>query len=423
MPQQRSVLWLNAILEVPGSVMLKWCKKLLQPDYFISSSTLLMLARGPNTGSPKHDKNYSQHEPPHPHCIWGLLTQLANHSTWATPITGIGQGNGAGPPIWAAVSLPMFQIMCQDGFYALLIGAIFQQSQKVAGFAFVDDTDLCVMHPTNQVAPVIANMQKVVTHWEGLLRVMGRVLVLEKCFWYLIDFECSSNKWKYKQCHQIPGSISILDTDCWQVTIQRLEPSKAWWTLGIRLAPDGNVSTELTYLLDTAKDWQCKMKNLKLSRMESIFSLWQVLLRKLGYPLPATTFTQEQCQTIMSPILAQGLPLAGFVWTFPHALVHGPLKFCGISIPNLFMEQTLMHIHTLLKFSNQPQDLTSFLLWAMGEIMQLELGLWGQLFEAPTVLQDCITDLWMKHTWLATCQSGYPLTGRHPRLPTQQAWR
>jgi len=116
---------------------------------------------------------------------------------------------------------------------------------------------------------VIANMQKAVTHWEGLLRAMGRALVLEKCFWYLIDFECSNNKWKYQQCHQVPGSISILDTDCQQVTIQWLETSKAWWTLGIRLAPDGNMSTEVMYLLDTAKDWQHKMKNLKLGRMKS----------------------------------------------------------------------------------------------------------------------------------------------------------
>jgi len=28
----------------------------------------------------------------------------------------------------------------------------------------------------------------------------------------------------------------------------------------------------------------------------------------------------------------------------------------------LFTEQTLMHIQTLLKYSNQPQDLTGFLL-------------------------------------------------------------
>jgi len=222
---------------------------------------------------------------------------------------------------------------------------------------------------------VVVRMQQAVTHWEGLSQAMGRALVPEKCFWYLIDFKYSNNKWNYKLCNQVPGSISILDMDRQQVTIQWLKPSEAQRTLGIRLAPDSNMTTEWTYLLDMAKDWQLKMKNSKLRRMESNFSLQQVLLQKLMYPLPATTFTPEQCQTIMSPILAQGLPSAGFVWTFPHALAYGPLKFCGINIPNLFTEQTLMHIHTLLKFSNQPQDLTGFLLHTMGESMWLELGL------------------------------------------------
>jgi len=89
----------------------------------------------------------------------------------------------------------------------------------------------------------------------------------------------------------------------------------------------------------------------------------------------------------MSPILAQGLPSAGFVHTFPQALAHRPLKFCGINIPNLFVEQMLVHIQTLHKFSNKPQDLMGFLLRASGELMRLELGLTGQLFEAPLLLQ------------------------------------
>jgi len=110
------------------------------------------------------------------------------------------------------------------------------------------------------------------------------------------------------------------------------------------------------------------------------------------------------------PILAQGLTLAGFVQTFPQALVYGPLKMCGINLPNLFMEQTVTHIHTLLKFSNQPQDLTGFLLWATGEAMWLETGLTRQLFEAPLVLADTITDTWMKHTWIVTRQAKIHLT-------------
>jgi len=37
-----------------------------------------------------------------------------------------------------------------------------------------------------------------------------------------------------------------------------------------------------------------EMKNSRLGCLESTFSLRNILLRKLMYPLPATTFTQEQ---------------------------------------------------------------------------------------------------------------------------------
>jgi len=49
------------------------------------------------------------------------------------------------------------------------------------------------------------------------------------------------------------------------------------------------METELAYLLDTAKEWQRKMKNSRLGHLESTFSLRNILLRKLVYPLPATT--------------------------------------------------------------------------------------------------------------------------------------
>jgi len=43
--------------------------------------------------------------------VYGNSSQSASQTTWAMPIAGIGQGNGNGPSIWAAVSLPMFDIM------------------------------------------------------------------------------------------------------------------------------------------------------------------------------------------------------------------------------------------------------------------------------------------------------------------------
>ncbi len=92
-------------------------------------------------------------------------------------------------------------------------------------------------------------------------------------------------------------------------------------------------------------------------------------------------------------------------------------KNCGINIPNLYTEQTLAHIHTLLKFSNQLQDLASFLLQAMGETMCLETGLTGRLFEAPLILQELVTDTWMKQTWIATSNANIHLTIDIPDFP------
>jgi len=85
----------------------------------------------------------------HIHTIYGNSIQSAGQKTWDTPISGIGQGNGASSPIWVAVSSPMFDIMCQEGFEALLQRAISQQQQQILGFAFVYDMDLCMTHSSD----------------------------------------------------------------------------------------------------------------------------------------------------------------------------------------------------------------------------------------------------------------------------------
>jgi len=60
----------------------------------------------------------------HVRTMYGDSKTSASRASWQAPITGIGQGNGAGPHIWAAVSSPMFDIMRLDGFYAHIITSI-----------------------------------------------------------------------------------------------------------------------------------------------------------------------------------------------------------------------------------------------------------------------------------------------------------
>jgi len=60
----------------------------------------------------------------HMHTVHGDSTRFASRQTWDQPVAGIGQGNGAGPAIWAAVSSPLFTIMQEDRFLATVICAM-----------------------------------------------------------------------------------------------------------------------------------------------------------------------------------------------------------------------------------------------------------------------------------------------------------
>jgi len=119
---------------------------------------------------------------------FGNSTQAQGQAEWAEPTAGIGQGNRAGPQIWVAVSTPLFKILREEGFVATFICALTKQQRQMAGFAFIDDTNLLVTDETNKEIQVTRKMQESLQLWHGLLQATGGNLVPEKCFWYLIDF-------------------------------------------------------------------------------------------------------------------------------------------------------------------------------------------------------------------------------------------
>jgi len=306
------------------------------------------------------------------------------------PLAGIGQGNGAGPQIWAAVSTPLFQILTKEGFIASVICAISHLEVSMAGFGFVDDVDLCIMIPKGNGEQVVHKMQQSINMWAGLLRAMGGALVPKKCFWYYIHNTWKNCKWQYVPNPTTHAMVVPNDNNAPIPT-----PVEARRTLGVRLAPNGNNRDEFQYLMDIVRSWHASMSAAKVTHVAAEFGLRQVILRKLEYPLVATTFTQQECQKIMSPILMAGLPAAGLTRTFPRALVHGPWQWGGLNIPNLFTEQTTKHIHTLLKFGGDLGDMTGGLIQATEESFHLEAGFTGLLSDFPKKVYSYVTPTWI----------------------------
>jgi len=232
---------------------------------------------------------------------FGNSTQSQGQQEWPDPVAGIGQGNGAGPQLWAAVSIPLFEILCQEGFLATIICVMLLQQQTLGGFAFVNDMDLMVTDSTNTIQAVTNKMQGSLKLWHSLLKATGSDLVLEKCFWFLIDFNFTNNHWQYHHWNKENQLLQIPNKGGTQVTILLLQSNEAQRTLGIWLAPDGNNDEEYKYLLGISQEWHHHMSMVQISQAAMEFSLCQVLLPNICYPLIAMTFTEAQCQNILKP--------------------------------------------------------------------------------------------------------------------------
>ena len=64
------------------------------------------------------------------------------HWRYTEPLHGIGQGNGAGPAIWAVVSSVLFDYIRDKGYGAKLRSPLSKLALHFAGLGFVDDTDI-----------------------------------------------------------------------------------------------------------------------------------------------------------------------------------------------------------------------------------------------------------------------------------------
>jgi hypothetical protein len=52
----------------------------------------------------------------HVRTAFGDSKKFFSANSGSIPIQGVGQGNGAGPQIWALVSTPIFNMLCSMGF-------------------------------------------------------------------------------------------------------------------------------------------------------------------------------------------------------------------------------------------------------------------------------------------------------------------
>jgi hypothetical protein len=204
------------------------------------------------------------------------------------PLQGFYQGNGAGPAIWLIISSNLLNIMRKLHFGAFYKAAISGDELRLAGFSYVDDTDLMQSASPEAITTedILSRMQKGLDSWEGLIRATGGALVNEKSRWWFIDFSFTNNgDWKYKTTAELDGELTAVDIDGKRKPIQRLEFNQPFETLGVKLDPTGSDDAIISDMYQWTQDWGAKIRRSYLHEHEVHTALQMTIQKKLEYPL------------------------------------------------------------------------------------------------------------------------------------------
>ena len=96
-------------------------------------------------------------------------------------LQGVGQGNGAGPAIWAVISTVFFDLLRDKGYGFKLKAPLSKLALYMAGCGFVDDTDIMQIGLKDDDYHIVPQkLQEALKWWEVCTKDSGGAIVPEK---------------------------------------------------------------------------------------------------------------------------------------------------------------------------------------------------------------------------------------------------
>ena len=185
--------------------------------------------------------------------------------------------------------------------------------------------------------------------WQNLLNASGGDLAIDKCvivfLLYKTIFDKGKSKVILKSTYEEPGNISLqpFDQEATRINIRRIEPSDGERYLGVRATGDGNWRDEYKYRVKQMKSMASKVHNCTLDRNGAHLLYSTRYKPTICYPLHHTTFTDNECDKMQSPIKAM-LTKMGFNRNFPRAVVHSPFALGGNQLIDVKVEQFVLQL-------------------------------------------------------------------------------
>ena len=267
-----------------------------------------------------------------------------------SPLSGLGQGSGASPPAFMALSALIVNAYRRMGHGSHMVTSYSARLFILSAVMYVDDTDL--LHwpdsPSCEPEELVQHVQRSTTDYGLLAQASGGILKPTKCSVYFLAYKFVRGRARLMSLQDLPAPsarvtegnqeypshITIPQPDGSVAPIVTHDVTTASKMLGVHFSPSGNSADHVEYIVQKGLDWLDCMRTKPLSRSDAWLSFYLQLLPGVSYGLVTVCMPPRKLDSSFQRVYAKALPFLGVNCKIKREWRTLPEMYQGLGLPN-----------------------------------------------------------------------------------------
>ncbi len=242
-----------------------------------------------------------------------------------SPNSGLGQGSGASPPVFLALSSLIVNAYCYLGHGAKICSSYVGHLFNVSAVMYVNGTDLLHWPDSAHLDPdnLIAYVQQATMDYGHLAQASGNILKGKKCSVYFMDYIYGHRRARLKTVQELPpprvyviddgrrylSHICIHQPDGPNAPIKTHNVSIGFKMLGVHFSPTENLGTHVDHMVQKGLDWVDCLRTKPLLSNDVWVSFYLQLFQEISWGLVLVYMAPSMLDKCFQKVYKQALPL------------------------------------------------------------------------------------------------------------------
>jgi hypothetical protein len=313
----------------------------------------------------------------------GVSEAAYMHNEGEPGVDGEVQGKADVPSLWGNTSDTLLKAHAMRCKGLTLHSPDLSRSIKHHNICFVDDNNGLTSADHNSELPA-ADAKEQMNHsaqrWNNLVNLANQTIAFHKTSWQLLAWQ-EKKKGELSISDVDYGPLTLKDHKGGRVKIEYLPPNRPNVGLGYRACPNGDQTFNYNHIMSNTTMICNGVASSNFPPKMAHRVLYRRLLPKNDYTLKASYLTCKQSHQLDKLITNAFLPSLKLNRNMPRAVVFGPVKYGGMSIPDVYTRQTQLHAKYLIQQLRWDKTVANDFLVTLSNL-QLESGFVTPLLES-----------------------------------------